>query len=153
MKLTKEQKRAIDKFYKKHYGKKIPYTYHRLFMAYTGVFDEKYIPEMLYAPYLERFLTDPSFGNVFTNKNTAPSNVPAGHIYLQNAGRGKFLDCKPYINGNITTKATNKTYLKYDKTLVTLFFCNFGVLILYKSSCIKPNGHKNPQMVLPKIIE
>ena len=70
VKLTKEQKRAIKKFYKKHYGKKIPYTYHRLFMGFTGKFDEKYIPEMLYAPYLERFLTDMSYGNVFTNKNT-----------------------------------------------------------------------------------
>lgn len=70
VKLTKEQKRAIDKFYKEHYGKKIPYTYHRLYTAYTGKFDEKYIPEMLYAPYLERFSTDISYGKVFTNKNT-----------------------------------------------------------------------------------
>ncbi len=70
VKLTKEQKRAIDKFYKQNYGKKIPYTYHRLFTGFTGNFDEKYIPEMLYAPYLERFLTDSSYGNVFTNKNT-----------------------------------------------------------------------------------
>jgi len=70
VKLTKEQKRAIDEFYKENYGKKIPYTYHRLFTGFTGDFDEKYIPEMLYAPYLERFLTDAHYGNVFTNKNT-----------------------------------------------------------------------------------
>ena len=56
VKLTKEQKRAIDNFFKKNYGKKIPYTYHRLYMAYTGNFDEKYIPNMLYTPYIERFL-------------------------------------------------------------------------------------------------
>ncbi|MBO7303944.1 MAG: hypothetical protein J6V09_01815 [Clostridia bacterium] len=70
VKLTKEQKRAINKFYKENYGKRIPHTYHRLFMGFTGNFDEKYIPEMLYAPYLERYCTDPSYGNVFTNKNT-----------------------------------------------------------------------------------
>lgn len=70
VKLTKEQKRAIDKFYKQNYGKKIPYTYHRLYTAYTGNFDEKYIPNMVYAPYLERFLTDIAYGKVFTNKNT-----------------------------------------------------------------------------------
>lgn len=70
VKLTKEQKRAIKAYYKKNYGKKIPYTYHRLFMSFTGNFDEKYIPEMLYAPLLERFLTDPAYGKVFTNKNT-----------------------------------------------------------------------------------
>lgn len=70
VKLTKEQKKAIDLFYKKNYGKKIPYTYHRLYTGFTGNFDVKYIPEMLYATYLERFLTDISYGNVFTNKNT-----------------------------------------------------------------------------------
>lgn len=70
VKLTREQKRAINAYYKENYGKRIPYTYHRLFTAFTGNFDEKYIPEMLYAPCLERFLTDLSFGRVFTNKNT-----------------------------------------------------------------------------------
>lgn len=70
VKLTKEQKRSIDQFYKQNYGKKIPYTYHRLFTGFTGNFDPQYIPEMLYAPYLERFTTDPHYGNVFTNKNT-----------------------------------------------------------------------------------
>ena len=70
VKLTKEQKREIDEFFKQNYGKRIPYTYHRLYTAYTGNFDKKYIPNMLYAPYLERFLTDLSYGNVFTNKNT-----------------------------------------------------------------------------------
>lgn len=69
VKLTKQQKQAIDSFYKENYGKKIPYTYHRLFMGFTGSFDEKYIPEMLYAPYFERFKTDISYGKVFTNKN------------------------------------------------------------------------------------
>lgn len=69
VKLTKDQKRAIDRFYKENYGKKIPYTYHRLFMGFTGNFDEKYIPEMLYAPYLERFCTDMSYSAVFTDKN------------------------------------------------------------------------------------
>lgn len=70
VKLTKKQKKDIKRFYKKNYGKKIPYTYHRLYTAYTGKFDVKYVPEMIYAPYFERFLTDKSYGNVFTNKNT-----------------------------------------------------------------------------------
>lgn len=69
VKLTKEQKRAIDKFYKENYGKKISYTYHRLIAAFSGNFDEKVIPEMLYATYFERFKTDMSYSNVLTNKN------------------------------------------------------------------------------------
>ena len=67
--LSKNQKRKIDQFYKENYGKKIPYTYHRLFMAYTGIFDEKIVPEMLYAPYLERFLTNSNYGNTLSDKN------------------------------------------------------------------------------------
>lgn len=70
VKLTKEQKKSIDKFYKENYGKKIPYTYHRLFTSFTGNFDKKIIPEMLYATYFERFLTDFSYSKVLTNKNT-----------------------------------------------------------------------------------
>lgn len=70
VKLTKEQKKSIDRYYKQNYGKKIPYTYHRLFTGFTGNFDEKYIPEMLYATYFERFLTDLNYSSVFTNKNT-----------------------------------------------------------------------------------
>lgn len=70
VKLTKEQKRSIKKFYKENYGKNISYKYHRLCTAYTGNFDEKYVPDMIYTPYIERFVTDPSYGNVFTNKNT-----------------------------------------------------------------------------------
>lgn len=69
VKLTKEQKKSIDKFFKEHYGKKIPHTYHRFFTSFTGNFDVKYLPGMLYGPYLERFLTDVSYSNVFTNKN------------------------------------------------------------------------------------
>ena len=51
------------------------------------------------------------------------------------------------------TNENNNTYLKYDKTLVTLLFLSFGVLILYNNSWIKPTGHKNPQIVRPNIIE
>ena len=87
----------------------------------------------------------------FDNKNIAPNDVPDGQIYLQNAGSG--IDCIPYIIGNAITNTINNTYLKYDNTLVTLFFFNFGVLILYNNSWINPIGHKYPQIVLPKIIE
>ena len=35
-------------------------------------------------------------------------------------------------------------------TLVILFFFIFGEGILYISSCIRPNGHRNPHMNLPR---
>lgn len=44
--LTKDQKQ-IDVYFKKYYGKKIPYTWHRHYTAFTGNFDYRYMPELL----------------------------------------------------------------------------------------------------------
>ncbi len=51
--LTKEQKKQIDKYYKDNYGKKVSYKWHRLYTAYTGKFDYKYLPEYIYTTKLE----------------------------------------------------------------------------------------------------
>lgn len=69
--LTKEQKTEIDKLYLQNYGKKIPYVWHRHYTAYTGKFDAKYFPELLYAPLFEKFMTQENeYAKVFTDKNT-----------------------------------------------------------------------------------
>lgn len=51
--LTSEQKKQIDSFYKKNYGKTIPYWWHQLYMSYTGKFDFQYIPEYIFSTKLE----------------------------------------------------------------------------------------------------
>ena len=51
--LTTEQKKEIDYFYKKNYGRKIPYYWHRLYTSYTGEFDYRYIPEYIFSTKLE----------------------------------------------------------------------------------------------------
>lgn len=53
VKLTKEQKKEIDDFYKENYGKRIKYYWHRLYQSYTGKFDYKYVPEYIYSTKLE----------------------------------------------------------------------------------------------------
>lgn len=50
--LTKEEKIEIDTFYKKYYGKKIPYTWHNLFKRYSGKFDVKFFPIDIFIKYL-----------------------------------------------------------------------------------------------------
>lgn len=68
--LTKEQKRQIDEFFLENYGKKIPYTWHRSYTAFTGKFDVKYFPELLYVPELEHFMNShSSYAEVFSDKN------------------------------------------------------------------------------------
>ena len=90
---------------------------------------------------------------LFISKNIAPSKVPAGQMYLQKPGSGSPFSWNALISGRPITKTNNNTYLKYDKHLVILLFLTFGVLILYNNSCKSPTGHKNPQIVRPKIIQ
>ena len=66
--LTESQKEAIDKFYLKNYGRKVPHKWHRLYQSFTGKFDEKYFPELLYIPDFERKMNPNSFATVFEDK-------------------------------------------------------------------------------------
>ena len=67
--LTDEQKHQIDEFYLKNYGKKIPYWWHRLYQSYTGKFDYKYFPEILYSTKLEPRFNKRIESLPFENKN------------------------------------------------------------------------------------
>lgn len=51
--LTKDQKKEIRDFFKKHYGKSIPFKWHRLYQSYTGTFCYNYFPEILFSTKLE----------------------------------------------------------------------------------------------------
>lgn len=51
--LTDAQKKQIDDFYLKNYGKKVPHKWHRLYQSYTGNFDYRYLPEPLLSTKLE----------------------------------------------------------------------------------------------------
>lgn len=71
--LNNEQKKAIDDFYGENYGEKIPHTWHRHFTAFTGNFDARYFPELLYIPEFEKFISRHSeYAKVFSDKNMLP---------------------------------------------------------------------------------
>lgn len=67
--LTAEQERDIDRFFLAHYGKKIPYDWHRLYTAFTGNFHVEYFPELLYIPVLERKLNPAAYIRAFDDKS------------------------------------------------------------------------------------
>lgn len=97
--LTDSQKREIDELYEKNYGKKIPYTWHRHYTAFTGNFDPKYIPELIFIPEFERFMNS----NKNYNKVLADKNVIS--VFAKNAGitvPKTFIACIKgvYRNGN-----------------------------------------------------
>lgn len=70
--LTKAEKILIDEYFLRNYGKKIPYCYHNLYKFYNGKFDIKYFPDELIAPKLQRYINNPSFAKVISNKNFLP---------------------------------------------------------------------------------
>lgn len=46
--LSKSQIEMIDNLWKKNYGKRISKDWHRLYTSYTGIFNEKYFPEIFF---------------------------------------------------------------------------------------------------------
>ena len=73
VRLTREQEEEIDRLYLAYYGKKIPYTWHRLFTSYTGRFDASYFPDLLFTPRFERFENMYShYVRVLPDKNLSP---------------------------------------------------------------------------------
>ena len=67
--LTLEQMQQIDNYYLEHYGKKIPYTWHRLYTGFRGSFDVRYFPEHLFIPVFERLVNPMKYTESFGDKN------------------------------------------------------------------------------------
>lgn len=78
-KLTREEKKQIDDYYVKYYGKKIPYLWHRLYKSYTGNFDVTYFPEILFSTKLEEKLCPYSLAYPFSNKAVNPQMLMDKH--------------------------------------------------------------------------
>ena len=71
--LTKEQKKEIDDFFIRNYGRKIPYDQHRYYAAHSGVFNAQFFPRYIYHAYFERFMNlERSYNRVFQDKNVLP---------------------------------------------------------------------------------
>lgn len=71
--LSEKQKKEIDTFFLDNYGEKIPYIWHRHFTAFTGNFDVKYFPELLFIPEFEYYMNPYSeYARVFSDKNVLP---------------------------------------------------------------------------------
>ena len=71
--LTKEQRQEIDAFYLSNYGKKVDYTCHRTYAAYSGKFSPAFITENIYIPELDHYLNIfTAYNSVFEDKNVMP---------------------------------------------------------------------------------
>lgn len=116
--LTPEQKNKIDELYKKNYGKKIPYTWHKHYTAFTGNFDENYFPELLYIPEFEYYMNmNKSLANTLEDKNILPIFASYANIKMPN----KIVSCQ---NGLYKDKYENILTIKdVQKTLKNIGDC------------------------------
>lgn len=67
--LTKEQEEEIQAFFKKHYGKRVPLLWHRLYQSYTGTYCCNYFPEILFSTKLEQKLNPYWIAEFLSDKN------------------------------------------------------------------------------------
>ena len=68
-KMTDVQEKQVNRLYEKNYGKKIPLTWHRHYSAFSGRFDSKYFPELMYIPEFEHYmLTQKEYAKVLGDK-------------------------------------------------------------------------------------
>lgn len=54
--ISEDEKQAVDEFYLKNYGEKVPYEWHRMYASFTGMFDPQYIPCDIYWAEIEHFM-------------------------------------------------------------------------------------------------
>lgn len=119
--LTEEQKNEIDELYVRTYGRKIPYTWHQHFTAFTGRFDARYIPETLYIPEFEKYM------NIWGNYSETVSDKNFLTLIAKGAGirtPRTFLSCSRGTYRDIDNTMINKG--KALKTLLQLqgtYFC------------------------------
>lgn len=68
VKLSKSEKKRINTFHKKHYGKKIPLFWHRYYKSFNNTVDY-FFPDLLLAPKLEKKLNPKNVVNSLQDKN------------------------------------------------------------------------------------
>lgn len=97
VRLTNEQRKQIDDFWKKNYKKNISTRWHRLYQSYTGTFDHRYFPEIIFSTELEPILNPRNICKVYSDKGLLElfykddKNVKIPKTYIVNCS-GIFYD-------------------------------------------------------------
>lgn len=68
-KLTREQENEINGYYKNNYGKRINLKWHKLYQSFTGKYDKKYFPEIIFTSELEPLLNNRAIARQLSDKS------------------------------------------------------------------------------------
>lgn len=100
--LSGEQKDKIDLFYESNYHKKVPYDWHKLYQAFTGNFDEKYLPEYIFSSEIEPSWNPRQYRDALSDKNLLyiyTLGINGGRVKTPNIYISKVADL--YRNNNM----------------------------------------------------
>lgn len=67
--ISDHQEAEIQDLWERHYGKRISTRWHRLYQSYSGHFNKRYFPEMLFTTRLERKLNNREVGRMISDKS------------------------------------------------------------------------------------
>ena len=67
--LSIEQEKEIQELFLNNYGKKIDTRWHRLYQSYTGNYDKKYFPEIIFSTELQPLLCDRTVAKQLADKS------------------------------------------------------------------------------------
>ena len=109
-KLTDEQKKEIQDFYKGLIGKKIPLYSHEYFYSRTGVYSKEYIPRSLYYVELQPKACMVPYRDAYANKNMAEKLLPGvkhTHTILKRMNGYFYYENKPVTKEEAINACSN----------------------------------------------
>lgn len=69
IRLSELEEKEITEYFKINYGKKYSSKWHRLYQSYTGIYDKKYYPEILFSTKLEQKLNNRDIAKIIEDKS------------------------------------------------------------------------------------
>ena len=112
-KLTKEQKKEIQNFYKNTIGKKVTLYSHEYFYSRTGVYSKEYVPKSLYHVELQPKANMVPYRDAYADKNMVDvllPNVKHPHTILKRVNGYFYYENKPASKQEAISLCQNITY-------------------------------------------
>lgn len=101
-KLTKEQRRAVQSYWREKFGKTISLKWHEYYLKVNGEFSPRYIPTYIYYAEIYPKLNDPRIAVVYSDKNMI--NKLLGDRIMLPKTYVKNYNGNYYIDDNVVTK-------------------------------------------------
>lgn len=112
-KLTKEQKKEVEDFYKSLIGEKVSLNSHEYFYSRTGVFSKEYVPKGLYTMELLPRANKMSYREAYVDKNMIDvylPNVKHPHTILKRINGYFYYENKPVSKQEAINLCQNISY-------------------------------------------